>query len=40
MSTISTNAIFTGLIPGDGIGREVIPVRPITAVIGVLLSKT
>jgi len=28
MSPVSTNAVFAGLIPGDGIGREVIPVSP------------
>lgn len=34
------NVVSTGLIPGDGIGREVIPVSHITATYaGFLLSK-
>lgn len=34
------NAVSTGLIPGDGIGREVIPVSPMTAIyVEALLNK-
>jgi hypothetical protein len=30
--TVLANAVSIGLIPGDGIGREVIPVSPMTTI--------
>ena len=35
-----TNNILLGLIPGDGIGREVIPVSPDDRCLGSLLSES